>query len=89
MDPVDPKILYAGTSELPFSGSPARIYRSLDSGDSWSPMNMQMEPLAWSDQYRVRDIQVGTDRAYAVVEGSGTYMLNKATIGKQVKGRRK
>ena len=74
VDPVEPRILYAGSSETDTSGD-AVIYRSLNGGNAWSTMNIQMEPRAWANQYRVRDIQVGVDRAYAVVEGSGVYLL--------------
>ncbi len=40
-------------------------------------MTIQMAPRAWPDPYRVRDIQVGGNRAYAVVEGSGIYLLDR------------
>ena len=66
---------YAGTSETPTSGA-ARIYESTDGGQSFSPMTIEMAPRAWADQYRVRDIQIGLARAYAVVEGSGIYLLD-------------
>jgi len=33
-------------------------------------------PRAWAEQYRVRDIQMGTSAAYAVIEGSGIYRLD-------------
>jgi hypothetical protein len=77
IDPDDPNIVYAGSSApLDIGASvPGRIFRSLDGGTNWTEMTIAMEPLAWADQYRVRDIQVGPTRAYATVEGSGIYML--------------
>ncbi len=77
VDPVQPDIIYAGSSAPLNAGAsvPGRIFRSLDAGNTWVEMTIQMEPLTWADQYRVRDIQVGPTRAYATVEGSGIYML--------------
>ena len=44
-----------------------------------TPANQGLPYRAWADQYRVRDIKLGTSEAYAVIEGSGIYVLNLST----------
>ena len=94
VDPNNSNILYAGTSELginpPGNPPPAKIFKGLFDGVNWTWQEMTfptpaMQPLAWSDRYRVRDIQAiaptnGQTKAYAVIEGSGIYSFNQSGI---------
>jgi len=93
VDPNNENILYAGTSEVGNGTTqppPARIFKGEFIANNWSWTSMTfpdsqnpMGPLAWSDRYRVRDIQVkngttpGQPKAYAVIEGSGIYVHNQ------------
>jgi len=72
--------LLAGTSQPLFDlDRPARIFKSTDRGITWTVWTMTNPPnpsRAWADQFRVRDIQMRTSKAYAVIEGSGIYRLD-------------
>ena len=77
---INPNLLLAGTSQPLGDGDmPARIFKSTDGGATWAVWTMPTPPngapfRAWAQQYRVRDIQIGsTNKAYAVIEGSGIY----------------
>ena len=86
VSPNNPNVLYVGTSQkapnIPGTERPARIYRSTDGGATWTawimptPPNQGVPYRAWASQYRVRDIQVGTSKAYAVIEGSAIYWID-------------
>jgi len=89
VDPNNENILYAGTSEPP--NTEPKIYRGtfdMQNGWTWTSMTLPSNlnaTRAWSDRFRVRDIQVknitppqpGQPKAYAAIEGSGIYVYNQ------------
>jgi len=96
---VSGSLLFAGTSEPLGSGSypsgekPAKIFQSTNGGTTWTiwemPTNPSPVPRAWAAQYRVRDIKIGTSKAYAVIEGSGIYSLVLTTTAQAAAQRRR
>ncbi|MBI1748157.1 MAG: hypothetical protein HYR55_16460 [Acidobacteria bacterium] len=104
VDPNDSTILYAGTSGLgaipPAQPPDAQIFKGQLIGGvwQWNPMSFPlppigpMQPLAWSDRYRVRDIQAiaptnGQTKAYAVIEGGGIYSFSTTNVMQRARHR--
>lgn len=93
---ADGMVLLAGTSQpvvpqptpplapqAPSTGvvPPPRIFKSTNRGLTWTLTSLPTMPSrAWAEQYRVRDIQMGTTSAYAAIEGSGIYRLDMTTV---------
>jgi photosystem II stability/assembly factor-like uncharacterized protein len=69
-DPVDPKLLYAGTN----SG----VFVSFDDGDHWQPLQLNL-PTA-----RVRDLTVHGDDLIAATQGRALWVLDDVTPLRQV-----
>jgi len=84
---VSGNVLLAGTSQRVVSphspigdgDRPAKIFKSTNGGATWTVWWMPDPPpvsRAWAEQYRVRDIKMGSIKAYAAIEGSGIYRMD-------------
>jgi photosystem II stability/assembly factor-like uncharacterized protein len=74
-DPADAKVIYAGTGG--FVGQGHGVYRSIDGGETWSPINRGMI------DYRITAIAVDPQRTQTIYAGSDDGELFKSMDGGQ------